>query len=191
MSRHQNIQGLKCSFEQCKIKSKKLTDIREHIRQAHSVKNPVLGTHFADEYSLKPAIDKNLFDEKEIELASIYECLDEQIDFDVLRSNNNKVISELSSIKEEGDLFMQDMDPEYTPPGTNGSKTGTSSKSSSDSKTTSPGRKRTRTKSGEKLVVKIRSKREKRTVSTVQQESEDDQTDRNRVKPERPWRVTE
>ena len=189
MSRHQNIQGLKCSFEQCKIKSKKLTEIREHIRQAHSVKNPVLGTHFADEYSIKPAIDKNLFDEKEIELASIYECLDEQIDFDVLRSNNNKVITELSSIKEEGDLFMQDMDPEYTPPGN--SSVGNSTKTSDDSKTISPGKKRKRINSNEKLVVKIRNKREKRSVSTAQTVATAEHSTDRRVKPEKPWRVAE
>ena len=84
MGFHRNVDGLKCSFEQCKVGSKKLVDIRQHIRQAHSVKNPSLGTHFSDEYSTKPAITKQLFDAKEADLASIYDCLDDLIDKDVL-----------------------------------------------------------------------------------------------------------
>ena len=92
MARHRHIVGLKCKFEQCNVRSSKLADIREHVRQAHSVKNPALGSHIMDEYSSSPVIPREMYDQDEPDLASIYECLDEQIDFDVLRSTNDSTI---------------------------------------------------------------------------------------------------
>ena len=89
MSKHRNVVGLKCAFEQCQVRSSKLADIREHVRLAHSVKNPGLGSHIVDEYSAAPVLPSDLYDEDEPDLATIYECLDEQIDFDVLRSTND------------------------------------------------------------------------------------------------------
>ena len=84
MTVHEGVDALICSFEQCNVKCKKLSDIREHIRQAHSVKNPTLGTHFIDGYNKNPSLDESIFDSEEIDLAQIYEGLDVQIDNDVL-----------------------------------------------------------------------------------------------------------
>ena len=89
---HRKVDGLRCSFEQCTVKSKRLEEIRNHVRQAHSVKNPALGSHIMDEYSSSPVIPREMYDQDEPDLASIYECLDEQIDFDVLRSTNDSTI---------------------------------------------------------------------------------------------------
>ena len=89
MAKHRNVVGLKCAFEQCQVRSIKLADIREHVRLAHSVKNPAIGNHIMDEYSSAPVLPRDIYDEDEPDLASIYECLDEQIDFDVLRSTND------------------------------------------------------------------------------------------------------
>ena len=89
MAKHQNVVGLKCGFEQCQVRSIKLADIREHVRLAHSVKNPALGSHIVDEYAAAPVLPADIYDENELDLATIYECLDEQIDFDVLRSSND------------------------------------------------------------------------------------------------------
>ena len=73
------------------VRSNKLAEVREHVRQAHSVKNPGLGVHITDEYAETVAIDSSLLDREEPDLAAIYECLDEQIDFDVLRSTDSGV----------------------------------------------------------------------------------------------------
>ena len=89
MAKHRNVVGLKCAFEQCQVRSNKLADIREHVRLAHSVKNPAIGSHIVDEYSATPVLPSDIYDEHEPDLATIYECLDEQIDFDVLRSTND------------------------------------------------------------------------------------------------------
>ena len=80
---HEGLAKLECSFEQCNATYKKLWDIREHIRESHSVKNPVWGTHFKDGYNDSSSIDK-LFDPNEIDLAHIYEALDIQMDNDVI-----------------------------------------------------------------------------------------------------------
>ena len=89
MAKHKNVVGLKCAFEQCRVRSNKLADIREHVRLAHSVKNPAIGSHIVDEYSAAPVLPSDIYDEHEPDLATIYECLDEQIDFDILRSTND------------------------------------------------------------------------------------------------------
>lgn len=153
MAYHRNIEGLKCSFEQCKVRSKKLVDIREHVRQAHSVKNPTFATHFTNEYSLKPVLSE--INEKEPNLESIYECLDEQLDKDVLgdkhqkkhvlinRKNVQDFFNELDSIKKE----VGESNP---PPPT--MKTRSASVRKSPIKRKRP---------SDKLIVKIRNKREK------------------------------
>ena len=38
-------------FEQCEVRSNKLAEVREHVRQVHSVKNLGLGVHITDEYA--------------------------------------------------------------------------------------------------------------------------------------------
>ena len=76
------------------VRSNKLAEVREHVRQAHSVKNPGLGVHITDEYAETVAIDSSLLDREEPDLAAIYECLDEQIDFDVLRSTSDSGVAE-------------------------------------------------------------------------------------------------
>ena len=39
-------------FEQCEVRSNKLAEVREHVRQVHSVKNLGLGVHMAIDSSL-------------------------------------------------------------------------------------------------------------------------------------------
>lgn len=111
MAVHQGVEGLKCSFEQCNIECKKLSEIRDHIREAHSVKNPVFGSHFKDLYNDKPSIDESIYDPREIDLAQIYEGLDIQIDNDVLgKAPSEKIKIKIKGKKER--KKMEDTDEE-------------------------------------------------------------------------------
>ena len=73
MAVHSNVAGLQCSAEQCNLTFKwvviiiiniiifkcvfrRLADVREHIRAAHSVKHPVARTHYSDLYLQQPVI---------------------------------------------------------------------------------------------------------------------------------------
>ena len=47
-------------FEQCEVRSNKLAEVREHVRQLHSIKNLGLGVHITDEYAETLAIDSSL-----------------------------------------------------------------------------------------------------------------------------------
>ena len=76
------------------------------MRQAHSVKNPGLGVHITDEYAETVAIDSSLLDREEPDLAAIYECLDEQIDFDVLRSTDSGVAEGNIPVSYRGNLIF-------------------------------------------------------------------------------------
>ena len=109
MAVHEGVEGLKCSFEQCDIACKKLSDIRDHIREAHSVKNPVFGNHFIDEYNAHPSLEKEIFDTNEIDVAQIYEGLDIHIDNDVL----GKSPSEKLKIKIKGKKEKYNFDDEH------------------------------------------------------------------------------
>eukprot|EP00090_Calanus_glacialis_P009775 TRINITY_DN18185_c0_g1_i1.p1 TRINITY_DN18185_c0_g1~~TRINITY_DN18185_c0_g1_i1.p1 ORF type:complete len:1354 (+),score=313.68 TRINITY_DN18185_c0_g1_i1:64-4125(+) len=127
MTVHEGIEGLKCSFEQCNIVSKKLTGIREHIREAHSVKNPVFGNHFTDAYNDNPSLDKDIYDADEIDLAQIYEGLDIQIDNDVLgkpqserikikirgKKEKNKVDDDNEEDEDDKDVKEEPLDDDY------------------------------------------------------------------------------
>ena len=88
------------------VRSNKLAEVREHVRQAHSVKNPGLGVHITDEYAETVAIDSSLLDREEPDLAAIYECLDEQIDFDVLRSTDSGVAEGNIPVSYRGNLIF-------------------------------------------------------------------------------------
>ena len=185
MGFHRNVDGLKCSFEQCKVGSKKLVDIRQHIRQAHSVKNPSLGTHFSDEYSTKPAITKQLFDAKEADLASIYDCLDDLIDKDVLgdverkkaggtvfldHKNIQDYFLELDSIKEETNENVV-QSPRKT--------RATTAKKSLSKTPPNPGK---RKRTSERLIVKIRNKKER--LSALSNQANDSSEELENMKQE-------
>ena len=90
MSVYGRVDGLKCNSEQCSVTCQRLSEIKEHIREAHSVKNPVFGNHFSDEYNTKHTLGDDMFDNKKIDLAHIYEGLDIQIDNDVLGKSANE-----------------------------------------------------------------------------------------------------
>ena len=144
------------------------------MRQAHSVKNPIMGSHFSDECEDRAGQENT--DENEKDLAAIYDCLDQQIDFDVLNDNAKWKPESGDVIKEEDPLDLEE-DAESPPSVMESS--GEVSKPKASSSTISSGRpsrkrKRTPTKPAEKLVVKIQSKRMKRkamkkaeTASTV------------------------
>ena len=156
---HLEVDGLRCSFEQCTVKSKRLEEIRNHVRQAHSVKNPIMGSHFSNECADNAGHEDT--DEQEKDLAAIYDCLDQQIDFDVL--NDNAKTPESGDVIKEEDPLEEDAE---SPPSVMES-SGEVSKPEASSSSTSSGRpsrkrKRPQTKSPEKLVVKIQSKRMKR-----------------------------
>ena len=140
---HQEVDDLKCSFEQCPVASTRLVEMREHVRQAHSVKNPVMGSHFSDD----------LDDEDEMDLAAIYDSLDHQIDLDVL---NERV--DINADKEPEDLIK--VEPEQESDSYIGSPEDDNSSEVSNTKSSSS-RKRKPINSGEKLVVKIQNKRQK------------------------------
>lgn len=138
------------------------------MREAHSVRNPSVGNHFSDEYAVKPAIDNKLFDESEPDIAAIYSVLDEQIDEDVLKSD-------LDTIKEETP------DPSFTPTTTKlprsslptkARKTSISSPTGASRPGTSP-TKRKRKVSSDKLVVKIRNKKEKIGAADEEEDADD------------------
>ena len=90
MSVHGRVDGLKCNFEQCSVACQRLSEIKEHIREAHSVKDFVFGNHFSDAHNSKHMLGDDMFDDKEIDLAHIYEGLDIQIDNDVLGKSANE-----------------------------------------------------------------------------------------------------
>ena len=147
------------------------------MRQAHSVKNPIMGSHFSDADQAGPEDTE----EEEKDLAAIYDCLDQQIDFDVLNDKAGWKPESGDVIKEE-DPLEEDAE---SPPSVMES-SGKVSKTKASSSSISSGRpsrkrKQTPTNSAEKLVVKIQSKREKRkamkkaeTVSSVASESDTD-----------------
>ena len=157
------------------MKSKRLEEIRNHVRQAHSVKNPIMGSHFSDECEDHAGQENT--DEEEKDLAAIYDCLDQQIDFDVL-NDGGRWQPEGEVIKEE-DTPEEDAEKPPSVVESSGIVSKTKPSSSSSSSRPSRKRKRTRTNSAEKLVVKIQSKREKRkaikkaeTAATVVSEAE-------------------
>jgi len=122
MAVHEGVDALKCSFEQCNVKCQKLSEIREHIRNAHSVKNPCFGTHFKDEYNENPSIHEGVYDSEEIDLAQIYEGLDVQIDNDVLSQPHAeklkvKIKGKKDRLKESKDVFKSDEDIKDEPVG--------------------------------------------------------------------------
>ena len=47
-------------FEKWEARSNKLAEVREHVRQVHSIKNLGLGVHITDEYAETLAIDSSL-----------------------------------------------------------------------------------------------------------------------------------
>ena len=47
MSVYGRVDGLKCNFEQCSVTCQRLSEIKEYIREAHSVKDFVFGNHFS------------------------------------------------------------------------------------------------------------------------------------------------
>ena len=47
-------------FEQCEVRSNKLAEVREHVRQVHSVKNLGLGVHITDEYAYAETLASSL-----------------------------------------------------------------------------------------------------------------------------------
>jgi len=109
MSVHEGVDGLACSFEQCNTVFNKLSKIRDHVRDAHSVKNPMFGNHFTDEYNTNPSLDKKLFDTNEIDFAHIYEGLDIQIDNDVLgNSHDEKIKIKIKGKKERNKVEEED-----------------------------------------------------------------------------------
>ena len=125
------------------------------MRQAHSVKNPIMGSHFSDECEDHAGQENT--DEEEKDLAAIYDCLDQQIDFDVLNDGGRW--------QPEGEVIKEEDTPEEDaekPPSVVESSGKVSKTKPSSSSRPSRKRKRTRTNSAEKLVVKIQSKREKR-----------------------------
>merc|ERR1719309_595981 len=79
---HKKIAGLRCNAEQCGLAFRKLTDVKEHVRAAHSVVHPVVGNHWVDEYNGLYTIKE--FDPEEMDLAPIYEGLDTELDTDIL-----------------------------------------------------------------------------------------------------------
>ena len=119
--------------------------MREHVRQAHSVKNPVMGSHFSD--------DLEEADEDEMDLAAIYDSLDHQIDLDVLNERED-----IKADKEPENLIKEE--PEQESDSYIGSPEDDNSSEVSNTKSSSS-RKRKPTNSGEKLVVKIQNKRQK------------------------------
>ena len=149
------------------------------MTQAHSVKNPIMGSHFSDEPTDQAGPEDT--EEQEKDLAAIYDCLDQQIDFDVLNDKAGWRPDSGDAIKEED---PPEEDPESPPAVMESS--GKVSKTKPSSSSISAGRpsrkrKRTQTNSTEKLVVKIQSKREKRkakkkaeTASSVVSETETD-----------------
>ena len=154
---HQKVDDLKCSFEQCVVKSKRLEEIRDHVREAHSVKNPIMGSHFSDE------LGDDGGDENEKDLAAIYDSLDQQIDHDVLNDNDEWTPGPDTT----GDVFdvIKEEEPEEVSTSEVEVSSGPSKrKPSSVSKAP---RKRKRLQSGEKLVVKIQSRSEKRKAKEV------------------------
>ena len=175
---HRRVDGLRCSFEQCTVKSKRLEEIRNHVRQAHSVKNPIMGSHFSDDPADQAGQEDT--EEQEKDLAAIYDCLDQQIDFDVLNDKARWRPESGDMIKEEEEPMEEDA--ESPPSEMETSEKGSQPKPSGSSISSgrpSRKRKRTQTNSAEKLVVKIQSKREKRkamkkaeTDSTVVSESD-------------------
>jgi len=84
MTVHENVEGFRCMTAQCGVTFFELVTIRQHIREAHSNKHPVYGTHFVDEYNAKPSLDPEVFDPAEDDLPLHYEVLDEEIDRHVL-----------------------------------------------------------------------------------------------------------
>ena len=141
------------------------------MRASHSVRNPVVGSHFVDEYSLKPVLSGDVFDDKETDIAAIYECLDDQLDEDVLSPDSTTSV--LETIKEEqatdDDATSKLKSPRSTLP-IKTRRRNASVESPSSSVSTSKTRKRK--VATNKLVVKIRNKREK-----LQASSDDDQSD--------------
>ena len=156
---HLKVDGLRCSFEQCRVKSKRLEEIRNHVRQAHSVKNPIMGSHFSDECEVHAGHENT--DEREKDLAAIYDCLDQQIDFDVLNVNGSWKPEAGDVIKEE-EPVEKDAEKPLSLMESSGKVSKTKLTSSNSNGRSSRKRKRIRTNSAEKLVVKIQSKREKR-----------------------------
>ena len=154
---HRRVDGLRCSFEQCTVKSKRLVEIRNHVRQAHSVKNPVMGSHFSDDCADQAGQEDS--EDQEKDLAAIYDCLDQQIDVDVLNESARWKPEAGDVIKEEdlGEEEEEEEDAEKPP-----SVMESSGKVSKPSSRPSGKRKRAQTDTGEKLVVKIQSKRQKR-----------------------------
>ena len=90
MSVYEGVDGLRCNFEQCSVACQRLSKIKEHIIETHSVKNPVFGNLFSDEYNTKHTLGDDMFNDKEIDLAHIYEGPGIQIDNDVLGKSANE-----------------------------------------------------------------------------------------------------
>ena len=146
------------------MKSKRLEEIRDHVREAHSVKNPIMGSHFSDE------LGDDGGDENEKDLAAIYDSLDQQIDHDVLNDNDEWTPGP-DTTNDVFDVIKEEEPEEVSTSEVEVSSGPSKRKPSSVSK---PPRKRKRVQSGEKLVVKIQSRSEKRKAKEV---AESDGTD--------------
>jgi len=96
---HRGVQGFQCAAETCTFKTAFLARIRAHVQDSHSVKTPQCPTHFLDHFNNSWVLHNDAANPLEDDLYSIYECLDDIIDTQIMGALTDDIMVE--QIKEE------------------------------------------------------------------------------------------